>query len=154
MDVGTTLRTARERRQLTLAQLASRTRIPAGILQSIETNDFDKVPRGIFARGFLRSYAAEVGLDANQIVAQYLLETDHPATPAPENAPADIVAIDDGIHSAPVDPALAATGPGWGYLLMVAALLAAFIGINRYSHPDGATVAEPPRQRNSMSQVP
>jgi cytoskeletal protein RodZ len=143
MDVGTTLRTARERRELTLAQLATRTRIPVGILQSIETNAFDRVPRGIFARGFLRSYAAEVGLDPSQIVSQYLLETDHSAAAAPDTAPADIVAIDDRARSAPVDPALAATGPGWGYLLMVAALLAAVIGINRYNHPDGATVAEP-----------
>ena len=34
-----------------------------GFLDAIEKNQFDKLPGGIFTRGFIRSYASLVGLD-------------------------------------------------------------------------------------------
>ena len=133
MDIGTTLRHARERHELTLAQLASTTKIPVGILQALEANDFDRVPRGIFLRGFLRAYATEVGLDPNEIVGQFLLQTADATAAAPDSPPADGVAIDDEILEPRRDPYLESGGAGWGYLLMAAALLVTFIGINRYN---------------------
>src|SRR5688572_12296951 len=131
MDIGTTLRHARERHELTLAQIASATKIPVGILQALEANDFDRVPRGIFLRGFLRAYATEVGLDPNEIVGEFLLQTADATGVAPDSPPADGVAFDDDILEPGRDPYLESGGAGWGYLLMAAALLVTFIGINR-----------------------
>jgi cytoskeleton protein RodZ len=88
MDVGATLRNARERRGLSLESLSRITRIKPGFLHAIEANAFDKVPGGIFLRGFLRSYAGEVGLDPETVVQGYVeqFEVSRPeaaSSPAP-----------------------------------------------------------------------
>lgn len=70
--VGATLREARERKGLTLKEVSTATKIPPHTLELIERNDLDQLPGGIFVRGFLRSYAAEVGLDPDAVVSEYL----------------------------------------------------------------------------------
>jgi cytoskeleton protein RodZ len=72
MDVGAALRSAREERRLSLNHLADATKISVAVLTAIEGNDIDKLPGGIFTRGFLRAYAREVGLDPDDIVRRYL----------------------------------------------------------------------------------
>ena len=130
MDIGTTLRTARERHDLTVTQLALRTRIPVAILQALEENAFDRAPRGIFTRGFLRAYASEVGLDPRAIVSQFLAESG-PVTAGTDTPLASADAIDDTLEVAPLDPDLRASGPGWGYALVVVALIVAVVSVNR-----------------------
>ena len=76
MDFGGMLRAARERQGLTIKQLAETTKISPSVLIALEANELDRVPGGLFVRGFVRSYAAEVGLDPEHIVA-VLLEA-HP----------------------------------------------------------------------------
>ncbi len=74
MDVGATLQSARERRGLSLDELARRTKISVRVLRAIESNAFDTIPKGIFIRGFLRTYSQEVGLDPAATVEQYLAD--------------------------------------------------------------------------------
>jgi cytoskeleton protein RodZ len=74
MDLGAVLQSARERRGLSLDELARRTKISVRVLRAIESNAFDLVPHGIFTRGFLRAYAREVALDPAQIGEQYLAQ--------------------------------------------------------------------------------
>jgi cytoskeletal protein RodZ len=145
MDIGTTLRTARERRGMTLAQVAATTKIPIHNLRALEENAFEKVPRGIFVRGFLRSYAAEVGLEPHAVVEQFLAENAELA-PAPADAPAsDALPVDEQIHSSPIDPDLTPSGPGWGYALVVAALVIAVVTVNqRSTGPDQAAESAGP----------
>ena len=76
MDVGAILQSAREHRGLSLAELARRTKISVRVLRAIESNAFDTIPQGIFVRGFLRTYAQEVGLDPAATVEQYLADFD------------------------------------------------------------------------------
>jgi len=71
-DVGATLRDARARKGLSLKQVAAATKIPVHTLELIERNDLHRLPGGIFVRGFLRSYAAEVGLDPDAVVSEFL----------------------------------------------------------------------------------
>lgn len=85
MDVGASLRNARERRGLAIESLSRITRIKPDLLRAIEANAFEKVPGGIFLRGFLRSYAREVGLDPDSVVRWYAEEF--------ETAPADPPAL-------------------------------------------------------------
>jgi len=74
MDVGGELRRARTARHLSLAEISNRTKISPALLQAIEDNRFDRVPGGLFTRGYLRAYAREVELDPEAIVEQYRAE--------------------------------------------------------------------------------
>ncbi|HEY5617865.1 MAG TPA: RodZ domain-containing protein [Vicinamibacterales bacterium] len=74
MDIGETLRIAREQRGLSLDGLSQRTKIGAVALRAIEENDIQKLPGGIFLRGFLRAYAREVGLDVEDTVSRYIAQ--------------------------------------------------------------------------------
>lgn len=71
-DVGSRLRAARESRGLSLDQIAKRTKIAVSVLNAIERNDVSRLPGGIFARSFVRSYAIEVGLDPDRTVQEFV----------------------------------------------------------------------------------
>jgi len=102
MDIGGDLRRARTARQLTLAEIAHRTKINGSLLRAIEDNRFDRVPGGLFTRSYLRAYAREVQLDPESLVAQYRSEFETPAQPEPsaEDPPSVVdvgsIAMDDG----------------------------------------------------------
>lgn len=74
--VGPRLRAARERKGLTLDQVASETRISRRHLESIEAGDFDALPGRTYAVGFTRTYAKTVGLDEEETVAMVREEMD------------------------------------------------------------------------------
>ena len=71
-DVGTRLREARERGGIPLRQIADRTKISVASLEALERGDTARLPGGIFGRSFVRSYAAEVGLDPDATVREFL----------------------------------------------------------------------------------
>jgi cytoskeletal protein RodZ len=71
-DFGGKLRQARERRGISLRQIATSTKISVGVLEALERNDVSKLPGGIFSRAFVRSYALEVGLDPEEVVREFL----------------------------------------------------------------------------------
>jgi cytoskeleton protein RodZ len=71
-DFGGKLRQARERRGISLRQIAASTKISAAALDALERNDVSKLPGGIFSRAFVRSYAVEVGLDPGETVKEFL----------------------------------------------------------------------------------
>jgi cytoskeletal protein RodZ len=71
-DFGGKLRLARERRGISLRQIAASTKISVGALEALERNDISKLPGGIFSRAFVRSYAVEVGLDPDDTVREFL----------------------------------------------------------------------------------
>lgn len=82
MDAGDLLRTARERRHLSLDTLAETTKISRRVLQAIDRNDVAALPAPVFVRGFIRSYAREVGVDPDVAVDAYM--TQFGPTPAAE----------------------------------------------------------------------
>lgn len=158
MDVGTTLRHARERKGLTIEQLARTTRITASLLHALENNAFDKVPSGIFARGFIRSYAREVGLDPEEMVQQYLEESGDTIGTAEPVAGAE---LDEDIRVMQVDPEPVSGRATWGYALIVAALLVAFVSSTRTGNSDdalasvvAAQAAEPASPNDSTGAEP
>jgi cytoskeletal protein RodZ len=71
-DFGRTLREARERRGLSLRQIASSTKISLITLEALERNDIARLPGGIFSRAFVRSYALEVGLDPEETIQDFM----------------------------------------------------------------------------------
>jgi cytoskeleton protein RodZ len=72
MNFGTHLREARERRGVSLRQIATSTRISIGTLEALENNDIKKLPGGIFSRAFVRSYAQEIGIDPDEAVREFV----------------------------------------------------------------------------------
>jgi cytoskeletal protein RodZ len=71
-DFGRKLRDARERRGLSLRQIASATKISMITLEALERNDIARLPGGIFSRAFVRSYALEVGLDPEETIQEFM----------------------------------------------------------------------------------
>jgi cytoskeleton protein RodZ len=71
MDIGARLRTSREAQGLSLLRLAEKTRVQPRILAAIELNDLSSIPPKPFGRGFVRTYAHEVGLDPDRTVHDY-----------------------------------------------------------------------------------
>jgi cytoskeletal protein RodZ len=141
MDVGTTLRTARQRHGLSLPDLAGTTKIPIGILEALEDNAFDRVPRGIFIRGFLRAYAREVGLNPEELVDQFLRETADEEPIEPSDDPSREPEIPEVLPALRIRPETSGSGrASWGYALILAALLVGVISYNRGEVADGTAV--------------
>ena len=70
-ELGRLLREARTARELSLADVESVTRIRQKYLEALESGDFASLPRGAVARGFLRTYATFLGLDADEMLRRY-----------------------------------------------------------------------------------
>lgn len=77
--VGPQLRAARERKGLTLDQVASETRISRHHLEHIEEGDFAALPGRTYAIGFARTFAKVVDLDQEDVVAMVRAEMDVPS---------------------------------------------------------------------------
>ena len=71
------MREARERRGVSLRQVANATKISLRALEAIERNDIAHLPGGIFSRAFVRSYANEVGLDPDRTVEEFIAQYPH-----------------------------------------------------------------------------
>lgn len=54
-----------------IAEISKRTRIREKYLENLEESEYSKLPADVYVKGFLRSYAAFMGLDAKSLVRQY-----------------------------------------------------------------------------------
>src|SRR5215472_291667 len=70
---GESLKREREMRGVTLEEVSSATRIATRFLKAIEDEQWDQLPGGVFNRGFVRAVARYLGLDEENIVAEYTL---------------------------------------------------------------------------------
>jgi cytoskeleton protein RodZ len=87
---GMRLKQEREQRGITLDQISQSTKIGTRFLQALEQDHFEQLPGGIFNKGFVRAYARFVGIDEEQVVADFLTATgaNQPNTPADDKPPA------------------------------------------------------------------
>ena len=81
-DFGSKLRDARERRGISLRQIANATKISVVALEALERNDVSRLPGGIFSRAFVRSYAVEVGLEPEQTIQEFIAQFPHDSVTA------------------------------------------------------------------------
>jgi transcriptional regulator with XRE-family HTH domain len=68
---GPVLRAARERRGVSLAQIAAETKLGVELWADLEENNLERWPRQIYARSYVRDYALRVGMDADEIVNEF-----------------------------------------------------------------------------------
>jgi cytoskeletal protein RodZ len=71
-DLGSRLKEARLQRGVALRDIATTTKISIVTLEALERDDYSRMPGGIFSRSFVRAYAAEVGLDPDETLAEFL----------------------------------------------------------------------------------
>ena len=62
-------------RGVSLEEISSATRIGTRFLEALETEQWDRLPGGVFNRGFVRAVARFLGLDEEDMVAEYALAT-------------------------------------------------------------------------------
>ena len=84
LTAGEQLRHTREQKNLSLADVASQLNLEARIIEAIEANDFESLPAATYARGYLRSYAKILNMDAEVILAAYNNEAPDPPEIIPE----------------------------------------------------------------------
>lgn len=89
--IGARLRSAREKKALTVLQAAEKLHVDARLLQSLEAEEFSALGAGVYLRGHLRRYAELVGESPAQL--QQLYEETTPTaqpdlTRVPRSAPA------------------------------------------------------------------
>ncbi len=76
LTVGQYLRQEREKKNISLESISQTTRIPLKDLEALEKDEFHRFSAPVFARGFLRTYANQIGIDPNEIIAIYEAQTD------------------------------------------------------------------------------
>ena len=91
---GEHLRRERELRGVSLDEVSSATRIKTSFLEALENGRWDELPGGAFNRGFIRATSRFLGLDEDDMVAEYALETggavrNRPAVESPGALPRD-----------------------------------------------------------------
>ena len=89
MAFGEHLKREREMRGVSLEEISQATRIAPRFLAAIENEQWDKLPGGVFNRGFIRSIAHYLGLDEDSMVAEYALHTKGRAEPGVVGDPPD-----------------------------------------------------------------
>ena len=122
---GDRLQAARISIGLTLEDVASKMHLSAGILGSLEENDFEEITAPIFVKGYLRSYARIVNLDEEDIIKQYSLYYTHNDPPilSTSNASPEINSDDARVK-----------GTTWLIILILVGLLS-FWWWSRYQQP-------------------
>ena len=70
-SIGEQLRLAREARGIGLREICDQTRISVHYLEAIETNDYKRLPGGVFNRSFIKAYAKCVGYDEREAIEGY-----------------------------------------------------------------------------------
>lgn len=70
-SIGEQLRLAREGRGIGLREISDQTRISVRYLEAIESNDYGRLPGGVFNRSFIKAYARCIGYDEHAAVEGY-----------------------------------------------------------------------------------
>ncbi|PMP73695.1 MAG: DUF4115 domain-containing protein [Roseiflexus castenholzii] len=73
-QLGERLRAARESQGISLSQAAAETRILQRYLVALEDGDYQNLPGDVYVRGFIRNYAAFLGLSADELIDLYRYE--------------------------------------------------------------------------------
>ncbi|HET6946520.1 MAG TPA: RodZ domain-containing protein [bacterium] len=74
LGIGDRLRNAREAKGLSLDAVEGLTRIRAAYLEALEDEQFERLPGLVYGRGFLRTYAAALGLDPDPLLEVFPTE--------------------------------------------------------------------------------
>ncbi|HYZ16241.1 MAG TPA: RodZ domain-containing protein [Candidatus Acidoferrum sp.] len=130
--LGEEFRSAREARGLTLSDVAEQIHIRSVYLNAIENEEWPSIGAPVYVRGFIRTYARFLGLDAEGAVARFndAVPTERPGAHVP---PVAIMEERGG-----VGPSLWAIVGG-----LVALALVAFVGFEWWQFNQGSSQSAP-----------
>ncbi|MBI2605137.1 MAG: DUF4115 domain-containing protein [Deltaproteobacteria bacterium] len=69
--LGEYLRAEREKRSITIEQIASATKISVKLLHALESDNYDALPAKPFVRGFASSYSRYLGIDPGEMLSRF-----------------------------------------------------------------------------------
>ena len=118
LRVGRDLRQERERRGMTLEQVAKATRFSVRHLQSLEADLFDELPGGVLRKGLIRSYCQHLGVDDEAWLERFA------ASGAFEYTEPDLAQFAENVHRARLEAMPQVRRRWWGVAVMLLALLA------------------------------
>jgi cytoskeletal protein RodZ len=123
-NFGERLKRERELREVSPNEVVVATRISLRFLEALENEDWDKLPGGVFNRGFVRAIARYLGLDEEHLLAEYDLARGDQSAESPSNRENRI----------PQPSKWKAVAFALGVLVLIAMLIAAGVyGWRRYS---------------------
>ena len=70
-SIGNILRTEREPQGRTLTEVSKAVYIKTKYLSALEEENFAVIPGEVYVKGFIRAYASYLGMDGEELVAQY-----------------------------------------------------------------------------------
>ncbi len=135
--LGEEFRSAREARGLSLSDVAERLHIRSVYLAAIEDEDWHVIGAPVYVRGFMRTYARFLGLDAEAAVARFSasMPAGTPAATAPRPQP---TAAEKRAAAEQASPSLAAI---LAIVVAIAAVL--FVGYEFYQYKASPQAATP-----------
>jgi len=74
MSTGTRLKKARKSLGLSIEDIQDKSKIKKNYIKAMENDNFDKLPGEVYTKVYIRGYAKIVGLDAQEILAEYANE--------------------------------------------------------------------------------
>jgi cytoskeletal protein RodZ len=132
-ELGARLAAARAERGWSLADAQRGTDIRLKYLEALERGDLDALPGWAYARAFVRTYARALGLDADQLVAEF----EEAAPPPPEEMEIEPI----GLPSARRFPARRVV---FAVVALGALALVAWAAMSSHSKKSPPTQASPP----------
>jgi cytoskeletal protein RodZ len=88
--VAIDLKQEREKKKISLAQIASDTRISLRYLENIESGRYGDLPGGVYNRAFIKAYCESIKIDPSEILEQYDAQV---LSSAPEKTPKTVLAV-------------------------------------------------------------
>lgn len=71
IELGNTLKAAREAKGLSIADIANKTHMMSTLVADLENEDFSRLPAPIYGRGFIKLYCEVVGIDPKPLIAEF-----------------------------------------------------------------------------------
>jgi cytoskeletal protein RodZ len=118
---------ARLRLGWTLEEAAARTRLHLNVIRNLEAGHFDKFPSLAYARGFIRIYSRELGLDPKKILREFQPQAE------PEDSILDLrPEMLEALPTRASEPMLTSRGLGLGVLAVAGVFVLSVVGIQMY----------------------
>jgi cytoskeleton protein RodZ len=111
-SVASELKSEREKRKISLAQIAADTKISLHYLESLEAGRYDDLPGGIYNRAFLRAFCESLDLDQKEMIQRYEAEI----SPIPEKTPKPKGHVSPQVSSLKISPVIV-----WSLMLLISA---------------------------------
>jgi cytoskeletal protein RodZ len=148
-SIGEKLRLEREAHGIALRDISEQTRISMRYLEAIETDDYRRLPGGIFNRSFIRAYAKFIGFDEQEAIEEYTRTLREHGEPTDDEGPklfrSQVYTDEGGGHTrSPLLTLLLAI------IILAVLSLAVWAGLHFYNR----SLAPRTNQRNAPGELP